>query len=172
MAAMGLAVLILAMSPPTSLCTPPARSGSGDALTMRLHLIVEVKSPDGLPSPGIIVRFIDTAPRPHERGLGLVLGSTDLKGVFESTVTHVWPDYFSPARRPDAGTFDIMVAEEQIFHAAVECLPLQGQERMLKLSVVATSNVIVITEALKRATTPPNKRMQLTKPAQATELRS
>jgi len=64
----------------------------------------------------------------------------------ETVLNHTWPDYFRSDRRPDAGTFDIVVAESQIFHAAVECLPLLGQERVLKVSVVATSDVIVISE--------------------------
>jgi hypothetical protein len=114
---------------------------------MRLRLRVEVHSPEGKPSSYVTVRFIDTAPLPYERGPGRVLGSTDDRGVFETILAHTWPDYFRPDRRPDAGTFDIVVAENQIFHAAVECLPLQGQERILKLGVVAISDVIVISDA-------------------------
>jgi hypothetical protein len=78
--------------------------------------------------------------------LGRVLGTTDQKGVFQLLLNHTWPDYFRAERRPDAGTFDIIVSENQVFHAAVECLPLEGQERVLKLNVVARSDVIVLSE--------------------------
>ena len=148
----GLAIFVVALSPGTRVCSAPSRTGSDDSLTMRLHLSVEVQSPEGSPSPNVTVRLIDTAPPPLERGVGRVLGETDANGLFEIMVTHTWPDYFAADRRPDAGTFDIVVAEEQVFHAAVECLPVQGHERVLRLKVVARSDAIVIGDGPRGAT--------------------
>jgi hypothetical protein len=79
--------------------------------------------------------------------LGRVLGTTDEKGVLQILLSHTWPDYFRADRRPDAGTFDIIVSENQVFHATVECLPVEGHERVLNLKVIASGDVIILTEA-------------------------
>jgi hypothetical protein len=145
MLSIGLGVLALAVAP-TGACSAPARVGAGDGLSMRLRLVVEVRSPESQPSAHVTIRFLDTAPPPFERGVGRILGTTDQNGLFQATLSHTWPDYFRPDRRPDAGTFDIIVSENQVFHATVECLPLEGPERVLKLKVVARSDVIIISK--------------------------
>jgi hypothetical protein len=156
----GIVLALLA----SGVCAAPARTGSDDGLAMRLRLVVEVRSPEGQPSSNVTVRFLDTAPSPFERGLGRILGSTDKQGLLQTTFSHTWLDYFRADRRPDTGTFDIIVAENQVFHAAVECLPLEGRGRVLKLKVVARSDVIVLSKGHARTARPPNKELKLTKP--------
>jgi hypothetical protein len=136
--------LLLGVAAPAT-CKPPTRTSSTDYLLMRLRLHVEVRSAEGKPSSNVTVRFIDTAPSPAERGEGRVVGTTDESGVVDTLVFQKWPDYFRQARRPDSGTFDIVVAN-QVFHAAVECLPEQAGEHTMSISVVATSDVIIITD--------------------------
>jgi hypothetical protein len=163
-AGLSLTMAVLLGVTPSATCRAPTPAGSADYLLMRLRLHVEVRSPEGRPSPNVTVRFVDTAPPPGERGEGRVVGTTDEQGVVDTVVFQKWPDYFRQDRRPDAGTFDIVLAN-QAFHAAVECLPQQGGEHRMSISVVATSDAIIITDAgsSEERTRPPNNAMQLTR---------
>ncbi len=163
MVAAMLALLSAAGVQRNPVCTAPTRTGASEALTMRLRLLVEVRSADGRPVPYVDVRFLDTAPPPSARGMGVRVGSTDETGTLNTVVVHTWPDYFRNDRRSDVGTFDIIVAE-QVTHAAVECLPRKGDESLLTVRVVAESETIIISSQESRQRgEPPNKRMQLTK---------
>jgi hypothetical protein len=113
---------------------------------MRLRLTVQVRSAAGKPVQHVDVRFRDTAPPPQAREEGLRLGSTDENGKLSTLVVHTWPDYFRTDRRPDVGTFDIIVAT-QITHAAVECLPREADEWRLAITIVAESETIIISQA-------------------------
>ena len=64
MVAAMLALLAAAGVQWNPVCTAPTRTGASEALTMRLRLLVEVRSADGRPVPYVDVRFLDTAPPP------------------------------------------------------------------------------------------------------------
>ena len=66
----------------------------------------------------------------------------------------------SSGSQPDAGTFDIAVAN-QVFHGAVECVPEVNGELIMTIRVVATK-VEVITDA-GWGRRPQNKAMKLTR---------
>ncbi len=140
---LGMALLLVGATgvPVLADCIPPP-PGEGPGLTMKLHLTVEATSSQGGPSEGISVTFLDTAPPPKERGLGLRIGTTDANGKLDRHITYTWSDYFSGSRRPDSGTFDLLIGLE-VVHAAVECLPIVGQERRLAVAVVADHSIIL-----------------------------
>ena len=129
-----------------STCTPLPPPKTGVGLTVKVRLVVDVHSSEGTPTPNITIRFLDTALPPVARDLGRVLGSTNGRGQFRTLIHHSWSDYFAENRRPGAGTFDIIVAEYQVFHYAVECLPLEDGERKITLAVVASSDTIIVAD--------------------------
>jgi hypothetical protein len=137
-------IALLALSS-MGVCKPPDRDNAADALVMRLRLRVHARTADGAPAAGYEIRFLDTAPPPTERGSGVSIGSTDAQGRFAGSFVHSWPDYFRPDRRPDAGTFDIIVGLT-VFHSSVECLPTEQGERILTLDVTIEPEQIIITQ--------------------------
>jgi len=158
-----LPVLVAAGMVQGGVCKAPARVGSSEELTMRLRLVVEVRSADGRPVPYVDVRFVDTAPPASARGMGIRVGSTDLNGALNILVVHTCPDYFRKDRRADVGTFDIIVSR-QITHAAIECLPRKDDESLLRVSVVAESETIIISsDESRQFEEPPNNAMKLTR---------
>jgi hypothetical protein len=127
----GLAFLALAQRH----CTvPPNTSGTPD-LRVSIRLTVEVRSLSGEAVADQEVEFLDTAPPRGDRGCPVFVGKTDSTGKLEVTFAASWPDYFAVDRRPDAGTFDILVGD-RVVHASVECLPRDGQELKLAIGVL------------------------------------
>jgi hypothetical protein len=136
-----IAMLSLGATAPAGQCAPPVR-GEGDGLTMRLHLTVEVTNLEGKPLADISIRFLDTAPSLGSRGPGLSLGTSDSKGRLDRHVTYTWPDYWNRDRRPDSGTFDILVGDD-VVHGTVECLPVVADERRLVVRVAVFDGIII-----------------------------
>ena len=149
-------VLLLFRAAQSSVCHEPARVGAADSLTMRLRLTVQVRTPDGQPASHITVRFLDTAPPVRARDEGMVLGTTDQNGTLSAFVVHTWPDYYDPNRRPDSGTFDIIISSTLVRHAAVECIPREGDEWRLTLEAVMQSETIILSGSGERRAGPRN----------------
>ena len=159
---LSMTVLLGVVPPPT--CKAPTRSSSADYLLneaspargsslgrgqARLQRDRQVyRRPPHLPQEA---RAASSVPRTDAVSL--------IRSCFRSGLT-------TSRQKPvlDSGTFDIMVAN-QVFHAAVECLPEQAGERTMSISVVATSDVIVITDdgSSEKRARPPNNAMQLTR---------
>ncbi len=119
----------------TQQCVVPPRTGAGLELSVKLKISLELRLPSGEPVPNARVLFLDTAPAPPDRGCGELVGHTDAAGKLEAVFPFSWADYFATDRRPDAGTFDILVAD-RVIHGSVECLPREGEKLHVAVGVL------------------------------------